>query len=142
MRKTSSFPAHHSWFFQPKTHVNDFRRLLQRSNERYARYRQSLNESLQVRSLELQDEALFENSFEEDLELGEFSPDEMDEGDFAYDIVDDLLKSSSSEEDSDGTISDSEVSIYPFSFSLFRTRKMILSVEQKNSSPSRLILNP
>ncbi|CAG5104115.1 Oidioi.mRNA.OKI2018_I69.chr1.g1101.t1.cds [Oikopleura dioica] len=54
----------------------------------------------------------FENSFEEDLELGDFSPDEMDEGDFAFDIVDDLLKSSSSseeeEEDSEGSLSDSE----------------------------------
>ena len=89
-----------------------FRRLLQRSNDRYARYRQSLNESIQVRTLELQhnnDEALFENSFDEDLELSEFSSDEDELADFGYEIVDDLLKSSD-EEESESSITDSEVS--------------------------------
>jgi len=103
------------WFqtLQINTH---FRRLLQRSNDRYARYRQSLNESIQVRTLELKhnnDEALFENSFDEDLELSEFSSDEDELGDCGYEIVDDLLQSSD-EESSESSILDSEVRFFSF----------------------------
>ena len=99
------------WFQAVSTCLH-FRRLLQRSNDRYARYRQSLNESIQVKTLELQhnnDEALFENSFDEDLELSEFSSDEDELGEFGYEIVDDLLNSSD-EEESENSITDSEVS--------------------------------
>ena len=105
-------PADGCLFHDSQQSCHYFRRLLQRSNDRYARYRQSLNESIQVRTLELQhnnDEALFENSFDEDLELSEFSSDEDDEvGEYEYDIVDALLKSSDQEE-SENSITDSEV---------------------------------
>ncbi|CBY07271.1 unnamed protein product [Oikopleura dioica] len=108
--RTPSPTDHFTDSIHPMLFFDNTRRLLQRSNDRYARYRQSLNESIQVRTLELKhnnDEALFENSFDEDLELSEFSSDEDELGDCGYEIVDDLLQSSD-EESSESSILDSE----------------------------------